>query len=82
MKQSYEIPSNSNNTFGLSLFLIHGCKRVSYVMHESVNIEIDDNGNIKMHITLIRISLNCIIVNIIPLSDSHYANDATKCKPG
>ena len=28
MKQACFMPSNNHNTFGLSKFLIHGCKRV------------------------------------------------------
>ena len=46
------MPSNNNNVFVLSPFLMRGCKRVSHVMCKIVNVALDDNNNVKMPITL------------------------------
>ena len=54
MKQAHAMPSNTHNTFGVSQFLIHGCKRVSHEMHDHVQIGINDATNINVPITLIK----------------------------
>ena len=42
MKKHCSMLSNNHNTFGLSPFLIHGRNKVSHVMHDSANLDVDD----------------------------------------
>ena len=44
MKHAYVMSSSNHSAFGLSPFLIHRCKRVSHMMHESINLYFDDNN--------------------------------------
>ena len=54
MKLSCKIPANNHRTSGLFPFLAHGSEIVSHAIHESFNVDIDDNNNVKTPAALTR----------------------------
>ena len=72
--------SSDHSTFGLIEFITHGWKIFSYVTHESVSADVNDDSSVTIPITLARNFLDHISIKIITPSESYGMSNGTNHK--